>query len=83
VIDSIDQAGLERLREAVAISRERAWALGAAPKRVVLDFDATLLEAFSRKQGAKGTFKKGFRAPSAAVLPRRLARSAGRGAARR
>jgi hypothetical protein len=60
VIDSIDQAGLERLREAVAGARSRAWELGAAPKRVVLDFDATLIEAFSRKQGAKGTFKKGF-----------------------
>jgi hypothetical protein len=60
VIDSIDQAGLERLREAVAVARERAWALGAAPKRVVMDFDATLLDAYSRKQGAKGTFKKGF-----------------------
>ena len=27
---------------------------------MVLDFDATLIEAFSRKQGATGTFKKGF-----------------------
>jgi hypothetical protein len=60
VIDSIDEAGLERLRGAVAIARERAWELGAAPKQVVMDFDATLLEAFSRKQGAAGTFKKGF-----------------------
>jgi hypothetical protein len=54
VIDSIDQAGLERLRAAVAIGRERAWAVGAAPKRVVLDFDATLLEVFSRKAGGGG-----------------------------
>lgn len=60
VIDSIDQSGLERLRGAVSVARERAWALGAAPKQVVMDFDATLLEAFSRKQGAAGTFKKGF-----------------------
>lgn len=60
VIDSIDAAGLERLRGAVAIARERAWELGAAPKQVVMDFDATLLEAFSRKQGAAGTFKKAF-----------------------
>ena len=41
-------------------SRARTWELGAAPKRAVLDFDAALIEAFSRKQGAKGTFKKGF-----------------------
>jgi hypothetical protein len=60
VIDSIDEAGLARLRDAVAVARSRAWALGAAPKLVVLDFDATLLEAFSRKQRAAGTFKKGF-----------------------
>ena len=60
VIDSVDAAGLERLRGAVAVARARAWALGAAPRLVVLDFDATLIEAFSRKQRAAGTFKKGF-----------------------
>jgi hypothetical protein len=60
VIDSIDAAGLERVRGAVAVARERAWELGAAPQQVVLDFDATLLAAFSRKQGAAGTFKGGF-----------------------
>jgi hypothetical protein len=60
VLDSIDQAGLERLREAVAVARGRAGELGGAPKQVVMDFDATLLEAYSRKQGAAGTFKKGF-----------------------
>jgi hypothetical protein len=60
VIDSIDAAGLERLRGAVAVARSRAWELGAAPKQVVMDFDATLLDAYSRKQGAEGTFKKGF-----------------------
>ena len=53
VIDSIDQAGLERVRAAVGVARERAWALGAAPKLTVLDLDATLLEAFSRKQGSR------------------------------
>lgn len=61
VIDSIDQAGLELLRDAVATARARAWELGArAPGPIVLDFDATLLEAHSRKQGAAGTFKGGF-----------------------
>jgi DDE family transposase len=83
VIDSIDKAGLERLREAVAVARARAWELGAAPERVVLDFDATLIEAFSRKQRAAGTFHAGLRPSSAAVLPRRVAGGAGRGAARR
>ncbi|MDQ6777231.1 MAG: IS1380 family transposase [Actinomycetota bacterium] len=60
VIDSIDQTGLGRLRAAVAIARERAWELGAAPKEVVLDWDATLVTAFSHKQGAAATYKKGF-----------------------
>jgi hypothetical protein len=46
------------LRGAVAVARERA--LGAARELVVLDFDATLIEAFSRKQRAAGTFNKGF-----------------------
>lgn len=61
VIASIDQAGLERLRDAVATARARAWELGAGVcGRVLLDFDATLVGAFSRKQGAAGTFKGGF-----------------------
>jgi len=60
VIDSIDGPGLERLRAAVALARERAWELGAAPKVVVLDWDATLVTAFSHKAGAAATYKKGF-----------------------
>ncbi|HEX5922865.1 MAG TPA: IS1380 family transposase [Baekduia sp.] len=61
VIDSVDAAGLERLRAAVVGARARAWQLGAGtPGRVVLDFDATLLDAYSHKQGAAGTFKHGF-----------------------
>jgi len=61
VIASIDQAGLERLRSAVACARARAWELGGGVRGpVVLDFDATLVGAFSRKQGAAGTFKGGF-----------------------
>jgi hypothetical protein len=60
VIDSIDGPGLERLRAAVALARERALELGAAPKTVVLDWDATLVTAFSHKAGAAATYKKGF-----------------------
>ncbi|HEX4431474.1 MAG TPA: IS1380 family transposase [Frankiaceae bacterium] len=60
VIDSIDAAGLGRLRAAVATARARAWELGAAPKTVVLDWDATLVTAFSHKARAAATFKKGF-----------------------
>jgi hypothetical protein len=60
VIDSIDGPCLERLRAAVKVARKRAWALGAAPKVVVLDWDATLVTAFSHKAGAAATYKKGF-----------------------
>jgi hypothetical protein len=60
VIDSIDGPGLERLRAAVVTARKRAWALGAAPRAVVLDWDATLVTAFSHKAGAAATYKKGF-----------------------
>jgi hypothetical protein len=61
VISSIDEVGLERLRSAVACARARAWELGGGVRGpVVLDFDATLVGAFSRKQGAAGTFKGGF-----------------------
>ena len=60
VVDSIDETGLARLRDAVAVARCRAWELGAAPTQVVFDFDATLVEAHSRKEGAAGTFKRGF-----------------------
>jgi hypothetical protein len=52
VIDSVDGPGLERLRGAVKVARERAWALGATPKVVVLDWDATLVTAFSHKPGS-------------------------------
>jgi hypothetical protein len=61
VISSIDRASLERLRDAVAVARARAWELGGGVRGpVVIDFDATLLTAYSRKQGAAGTFKGGF-----------------------
>ena len=33
---------------------------GAAPERIVIDIDATLITAHSEKDGAAGTFKRGF-----------------------
>jgi len=60
LIDSIDAAGLERLRGAVATARARAWKLGARPQRIVLDVDATLTTAYSQKEHAAGNFKKGY-----------------------
>jgi hypothetical protein len=60
VIDSIDAACLERLRDAVAVARSRAWTLGARPARTVLDVDATLTSAHSDKEQAAGNFKGGY-----------------------
>jgi hypothetical protein len=61
VIASLCEEGmLERLREARARARERAWELGARPGRIVLDLDATLLAAHSDKEEARGNFKGGF-----------------------
>ncbi len=46
VVDSIDAAGLERLRGAVATGRSRVWKLGARPEQIVIDVDATLTRAY-------------------------------------
>jgi hypothetical protein len=56
-----DPHGIAGLWSALARVRERAWALGAAPAGpVLLDLDATLVEAHSDKQGAAPTYKQGF-----------------------
>jgi hypothetical protein len=62
VIDAIarDPALRDGLRAARADARERAWNAGAAPGRIVIDIDATLITAHSDKDGAAGTFKRGF-----------------------
>ena len=60
VIDAIAPERLGLLREARRRARERAWANGAAPERITLDFDATLITAHSEKEGAAGNFKGGF-----------------------
>src|SRR4051794_100006 len=62
VIDAIarDPEGLERLRAAHAGARARVWALAGAPERLTIDLDATLITSHSEKEGAAGTFKRGF-----------------------
>jgi hypothetical protein len=56
-----DPRGVAALWSALARVRARAWALGAAPQGPLrLDLDATLLDAHADKQGAAGTFKRGF-----------------------
>ena len=62
LIDRIasEPAALEALRGARARARERAWALGARPERIVIDVDATLIGAHTEKEGAAVNFKGGF-----------------------
>ena len=60
VIAAITPDRLGVLREARRQARERAWAKGAAPERITLDFDATLVTAHSEKEGAAGNIKGGF-----------------------
>src|SRR3954453_6579262 len=58
LIDAIaaDPVLLDALRVARARARENAWNAGAAPQRIVIDIDATLIGAHSEKEGAAGTF---------------------------
>ena len=60
VLLSIGEHELDAIRVARARSRERAWASGAAPERVILDFDATPVDVHSEKEGAAGHYKGGF-----------------------
>jgi hypothetical protein len=62
VIDAIagEPRLLDALRAARARARKAAWEAGAAPQRIVIDIDATLITAHSEKEGAAGTFKRGF-----------------------
>lgn len=61
VLDALSSPELlECLRAARARARWRAWELGAAPERIVLDLDATLITSHSDEQGAAGNYKGGF-----------------------
>jgi hypothetical protein len=60
VLLSVGEVELDRVRQARAVARERAWRAGAAPERVILDFDATPVDAHSEKEGAAGHYKGGF-----------------------
>jgi hypothetical protein len=57
-----DPHGLARLRAARAHARARAWQAGAHPdsELLLVDLDATLVDAHSEKQGAAGTYKHTF-----------------------
>jgi hypothetical protein len=60
VLLAVGEAELDRLRAARAQARARAWAAGAAPEEVILDFDATPITAHSDKELAAGHYKGGF-----------------------
>jgi Transposase DDE domain group 1 len=60
VLLSIGENELDGVRQARARARERAWAAGAAPDRVILDFDATPISVHSEKELAAGHYKGGF-----------------------
>jgi Transposase DDE domain group 1 len=60
VVQSIGSLELTAVRAARARARARAWAAGAAPERVILDFDATPIVVHSEKEQAAGHYKGGF-----------------------
>ena len=57
---ALDGERLAAVRDARAQARARVWELAGAPRRVILDLDATLLTAHSEKEQAAGTYKHGF-----------------------
>src|SRR5437588_2008841 len=60
VMLSIGDEELAGIRAARAAARARAWEAGAAPERVILDFDATPIDVHSEKERAAGHYKGGF-----------------------
>ncbi len=60
VIRSIGADQLEAIRAARAKARATAWDASARPKELIVDFDATLLQAHSEKDRAAGNYKGGF-----------------------
>ena len=64
VVDSVDADRLDAIRAARAKAREAAWAAGLCPVRetgpLIMDFDATLVDAHSVKNGAGPTYKGGY-----------------------
>ena len=59
-VERLGEGMLPGLRQARAVARARVWGLSGAPTRTILDIDATLLTAHSDKEGAAGTYKRGY-----------------------
>jgi len=64
VVDAVDAERLDAIRGARAQARAAAWAAGLDPTAgvnpLILDFDATLVDSHSEKEGAAPTYKRGF-----------------------
>jgi len=59
-VERLDEAMLAGIRAARSAARMRAWNLAEAPRRLVLDIDATLVTAHSDKERAAGAYKGGY-----------------------
>ena len=59
-LEAIDDVTLARIGVARAAARSVAWAAGADPGFYVIDFDATLVNSHSEKEGAAPNYKRGF-----------------------
>jgi len=60
LVAALDDPHLAQVRAARARARRRVWELAGPPKRLILDLDAILITAHSEKEGAAGTYKRGF-----------------------
>ena len=60
VVHSVGESELTGIRAAAARARARAWAQGAAPERVIIDFDANPIVVHSEKEQAAGHYKGEF-----------------------
>jgi Transposase DDE domain group 1 len=60
LLHALGEAELAAIRLARRAGRERAWALGARPTTITLDFDGQLLECHTEKEGAAPHRKGGF-----------------------
>src|SRR5690625_2623203 len=72
VLEKIDEAHLGRVRAARAKARERAWAAGASPdlgEDLIIDFDATIVEAHWREATREGDVEENVRVPPLGCVP--------------
>jgi len=61
VVAAIGADQLDAIGEARAATRARAWRLGAARERMVIDVDGSLVTSHSDKEQAAPTWKRGWR----------------------